>query len=299
VKPRAFLLWGEKLKRTQASDFKILLLGLFMLPAQAGAWGAVGHKTVAVIAEDHLTKTARREVQAVLGREKTLESVSTWADSILRSRPETAPWHYLNLDARQDQNLFDLSETCKDHQCVVDQINREVETLKAPFVSRREKREALSFLVHFVADLHQPLHCVDDHDRGGNEKWFRYHENNGKNRRFTWVNFHAFWDHLLEPDKVEDPWELATRLEKGIHPTEALDWSRGQARDWAYESFLIARNDIYKDLPEGKLLERNRWGKDLPEVYYSSKMRLIVDRQLEKAGIRLAYLLNGIFPESK
>jgi len=99
----------------------------------------------------------------------------------------------------------------------------------------------------------------------------------------------------LEPRAKESSLGLASRLEKEITPEEERTWAKGKASDWAYESFLIARNDIYKGLPEGKLLEKDWWGKDLPDDYYSGKMRLVVDRQLEKAGIRLAYLLNQLF----
>jgi hypothetical protein len=220
--------------------------------------------------------------------------VATWADKIIRKRPETAPWHYLNLDVRQPENEFDLTYSCRNHNCVVDQIDKDLEILRKPFAARREKEEALKFIVHFVGDLHQPLHCVDDHDRGGNEKWFRYYPR-GPAGRYTWVELHGFWDNLIQPKARENPRQLANLLEKEISQSEEAQWARGTASDWAFDSFLIAQNDIYEELPEGPLLERNRWGKDLPEDYYSGKMRNLANRQLEKAGIRLAYLLNGIF----
>ena len=171
--------------------------------------------------------------------------------------------------------------------------------LREPFASLRERKEALKFLVHFLGDVHQPLHCADDHDRGGNDKWFRYYGTNGNSRHYSWIEFHSFWDNLLQPKAKENPRRLASRLEKEINPEDEKRWAQGKASDWAFESFLIAQNEIYKDLPEGPLLERNRWGKDLPEDYYTGKMRLIVDRQLEKAGVRLAYLLNGIFEKTQ
>ncbi len=150
-------------------------------------------------------------------------------------------------------------------------------------------------MVHFLGDIHQPLHCADDHDRGGNEKWFRYYGPRGLFRRYSWIEFHSFWDNMIQPNAKENPRRLASRLEKEIGPEDAKNWAGGRAVDWAYESFRIAQNEIYKELPEGPLLERNRWGKDLPEDYYSGKMRLIAERQLEKAGVRLAFLLNSIF----
>ena len=279
---------------------KILVLSVMgglglSFPGSLFAWGHVGHQVVAYIAKDRLTPSSRKAINDILGPDQNLVYVSTWADSIVRERPETAPWHFFNLDVRQDQGEYDISGVCPHHDCVVDQIEKDIAILKEPFAPKREKREALKFLVHFLGDLHQPLHCADDHDRGGNEKWFRYHGALGRSARYTWVNFHSFWDNLLQPKADENPRWLATRLEKEILPADEKGWAKGKPLDWAYESFRIAQKDIYKDLPSGPLSERNRWGKDLPEVYYSAKMRSILDRQLERAGVRLAYLLNGIF----
>jgi len=280
---------GFLLKTLKSFVFFSMLL--FLSPETILAWGVVGHKTVAYIAQDRLTPAAQQAVEAILGSED-LADVSTWADSIEKSRPETAPWHYFNLDVRQTQSEFDIADVCKNHDCVVDQIRRDLGILREPFAPKREKREALKFLVHFLGDVHQPLHCADDKDRGGNEKWFRYYHSS---QHFTWVNFHSFWDNLLEPKAKENPRRLASRLEKAISPADEKAWVQGTPSDWAYESFHIAKDVIYKELPDGPLPEKNRWGRDLPEDYYSGKMRDIVDRQLEKAGVRLAYLLNGIF----
>lgn len=259
------------------------------------AWGHVGHKTVAYIAQDRLTPEAKKAVRDILGPNQDLATVSTWADAIVHMRQETAPWHFFNLDVRQSQGQYDIADVCRNHDCVVDQIEKDCGILREPFASRKEKREALEFLVHFVGDIHQPLHCADDKDRGGNEKWFRYYGPTDRSRHYTWVNLHGFWDNLVEPKAMENPRRLAYRLEREISPEDGKKWAQGKPSDWAYESFLIAQNDIYEELPQGPLMDRNRWGKDLPEDYYSGKMRGIVDRQLEKAGIRLAYLLNGIF----
>lgn len=289
---RAFSFFGGFLK-----EFRIpLLMAVLILgPSNLWAWGAVGHKTIAYIAQDHLEPATLKAVSEILGPDQDLASVSTWADFIERERPETAPWHYFNLNVRQVQGKYDISDVCPNHDCVVGQIQKDLVILAKTFASSRERREALKFLVHFVGDSHQPLHCADDKDRGGNEKWFRYYGPTGHSWHYSWINLHGFWDNLLEPKALEDPRRLASRLEKGISPEDEKEWEQGSPADWAYESFLIAQKDIYKELPDGPLLERNRWGKDLPGDYYSAKMRHLVDLQLEKAGIRLAYLLNGVF----
>ncbi len=279
------------LKKT---SYFFCFLTIFFAAHSLWAWGSEGHKTIALIAWTRLGPQAKSTVHELLGPGESMESVASWADHIEKERPETAPWHYINLNVRQPVGEFDLSDACKDHDCVVDQIDKDMGILKASFVSKRDKREALKFLIHFVGDLHQPLHCADDHDRGGNEKWFRYYTT-GSRRRYEWVNFHAFWDNLLQTHGGGDPNALARALERKISTNDEKEWEKGKASDWALESYTIARDDLYADLPEGPLLEKNHWGRDLPEEYYSDKMKIIMFRQLEKAGVRLAYLLNALF----
>jgi nuclease S1 len=272
-----------------------LLLGLWLTAPRLWAWGSVGHRTIAYIAQDRLTPRTREKVREILGPGQDLASVSVWADAIVVMRPETAPWHYLDLDVRQDLNRFDLSEACRNHDCVVDQVEKDLEILRERFAPPHARREALKFLVHFVGDLHQPLHCADDGDRGGNEKWLRYRGPRGAWRRYLWVNLHGFWDNLLEPKAKADPRHLAFRLEREITPADEKDWRQGGPSDWAYESFRIARDDIYSELPEGPLPRDARWGRDLPEDYNDGRMWGGAKGRLERAGVRLAWLLNGLW----
>lgn len=266
---------------------------LFFVPLPLWAWGSVGHKTVAFIAQDRLHPKARKAVQEILGEERDLASVSTWADFIVHVRPETAPWHYLNLNVREGQGPFDLETACRQEDGVVEQIEKELRILRDPFAKRSAQREALKFMVHFVGDLHQPLHCADDNDRGGNEKWFSLPARRGRSGR-TWVSLHAYWDDLLGAPKTQSPRAWANQLEAVMNPNDEAKWSGGTPEDWAYESFLIAQKDIYGELRPGPLT-RNRWGRDLPEEYSNGMMQKILERQLQKAGIRLAYLLNDVF----
>jgi S1/P1 Nuclease len=250
----------------------------------------VGHATVAYIAEDHLTPHAKRAVRALLAPD-TMAWVSSWADDMVQQRPETADWHHIDLDVRKNLTVADIPDYCVHGDCVVGQIELDLAILKNPKDSPDKKQEALKFLIHFVGDLHQPLHCANDDDRGGNEKYLvlsrSYH-------RVHWVRLHSYWDHLLEEKAREVPRDLATRLERRISPQDLAQWQKGNAADWAFESYLIAKNDIYSELPEGPA--RSGWdAPDLPEDYRRGAMRFIVDRQLEKAGIRLAWLLNQVF----
>ena len=276
-------------------SFIKIQLFLLLMPGSLFAWGLVGHETIAYIAKARLSPQAKERVAAILGPGQDMASVSGWADLIVMTRPETAPWHYFNLDVRQTQTPYEIADACPLHGCVVDQIKKDLGILAGPLNPLKQKREALKFLIHFVGDLHQPLHCSDDHDRGGNEKWFRYYGPRGTWRRYQWVDFHAFWDSLLETRVYEGSRRLSRRLEEEISPAEAEAWEKGNVTDWAYEGFKLAQDEIYKGLPSGPVPKDDRWGKDLPQDYYSGKMRGIVDKQLEKAGVRLAFLLNEVF----
>ena len=273
--------------------FRILILVfLGTAPPCAFAWGPVGHETVAYIARDHLTPKAALGVARLLEPGQDMASVSNWADSIVQERPWTADWHHIDLDVRKNLTPADLADYCPRGKCVVGRIEWDIAVLKNPKDSRAAKREALKFLIHFIGDLHQPLHCANDSDRGGNEKFLRLRRSNGQGQG-DWVKLHSYWDHLLEVKTLEDPRELASALESRISPGDRAAWERGDAADWAFESYLIAKHDIYSELPAGPL---QGWDvPTLPEDYDSGKMREIVDRQLEKAGIRLAFVLNRIF----
>jgi hypothetical protein len=278
--------------RNPLRNFRLvsLLVVTFLSPLPLRAWGALGHKTIACIAQDRLNPRARIEVRKILGQERDLPSVSTWADAIVRERPETAPWHYLNLDVRSGQGPFELETACRQQDGVVVQIEKDLRVLREPFANKVEKREALKFLIHFVGDLHQPLHCADDQDRGGNEKWFKIPRSDGKGRE-GWESLHAYWDDLLGMRKTLSPHVLARELESKLDSDEVANWPRGTPGQWAYESFLIAQNDIYDKLPSGPL-PKNRWGRELSGDYTNGKMKRLMEQQLLKAGIRLAYLLN-------
>jgi hypothetical protein len=264
------------------------LVAVGLVSESAWAWGPVGHETIAHVAEDNLTTKARAEVAAILGPNSSLASVANWADQIRHRRPETAPWHFIDLEDRAPITENDEPAFCKNHDCVVDQIEIDIATLKSPASPRSRKLEALKFLVHLVGDLHQPLHCADDTDRGGNDKVVRFVTPGSRSNKGAKIKLHALWDHLIEVKASEEPREFATALERAITGAKKAEWSKGTPADWAWESFRIARDSIYADLSPGP----DRRGNLLPANYYAAK-RAIVETQLEKGGIRLAELLNA------
>jgi hypothetical protein len=262
-------------------------------PKSTWAWGSVGHQAIAYIAEDRLSPATKAKVQELLGSNVTLSDVANWAD-VVRSigRPETAHWHFIDIAHRENVTRADIPKFCVNQDCVVGQLDAEILVLKDPKGSAYQKREALKFLVHFIGDVHQPLHCADDHDRGGNDKFVRVVRQGGRGRGGTRIKLHAYWDHLLQLKAKEDPRALATELEKKFTAVQATTWSKGAPADWAWESYQIARTNIYSAFLPGPSEPE---GVPLPADYNTPKMRQVVDVQLERAGVRLAFVLNTIF----
>jgi hypothetical protein len=137
----------------------------FLFPnPQAWSWGTVGHDIIADIAWDHLTDKTRLNLRPFLG-DGTLTSVSLWADDIRNARPETSPWHYVNIPSSSQG--YDPKD-CPEDNCIVAQIYKSAKILGDPAQPFDERSEALKFLVHFVGDATMPFHAYGE-ARGGND----------------------------------------------------------------------------------------------------------------------------------
>lgn len=253
--------------------------------AVLGGWGADGHRVVGQIAASHLNTKAKAEVEALLG-DLTLADASTWADDIRGNH--RYDWarllHYVNVERGDD--AFDLETHCPDEGCVVQAIITYTETLKSASASREEKIEALKFLVHFVGDVHQPLHVGYADDKGGNDIKVKFFNRQAK--------LHAVWDTLII-QRIGESWQdLAARLDAGISDADRAQWGASPDPEaWANESFQLAVSHAYRDESGGPVVT----GDVLGQVYFDLN-RDVVEERLAMAGVRLAALLNEIYPEA-
>jgi S1/P1 Nuclease len=142
------------------------------------------------------------------------------------------------------------------------------------------RNEALKFIVHFVADLHQPLHCADDNDRGGNDVHVTFFGEN--------ANLHSVWDTLLIERIDSDPGHYADRLDADLTDSTIRAFEQGTVEDWALESHAVGKKVVYGALPRRETIDL---GTDYFEVAAGA-----ADLQLQKAGIRLAFILNEALP---
>jgi len=277
----------------------------------AFGWGGEGHDLVARIAWDQLTPAVRMRVQEILGPNVTLASISSWADQIRNQRRETAPWHYIDIPI--DKPHLDMARDCPKGDCVIAKIEDFRKALKDPATDPAQRREALLFLVHFVGDMHQPLHCSDNKDQGGNGVRAQFADHAADRPS----NLHSIWDSgLLDPKRMhksEDELFVEWSKDSAKH---AKKWSQGTVNDWAEESHKVAVKITYGRLPKTHATApapaaaaappapaaatgaqtTSRANNSQPPVLidakYEKKADPVVKEQIEKAGARLARVLN-------
>ncbi len=271
--------------RPAAFGAALAIAGLAFAPTPCLAWGAEGHRIVAAIAADNLTPAARAQVGRLLdGNGKTaMMQVSTWADEIRRARLETAPWHFTDIPIRN--SAYDPKRDCPLDQCSISQIQSEERALADRQLLDPIRAEALRFLIHFIGDLHQPLHSSNNDDRGGNDVRVASGDRH--------ANLHAVWDVDVVRALGNRPEDVAAQLETEIAPAQRRSWSAGKPEDWANEAHEIAQHEIY-----GPITGRGGTsGEIVLSPDYAQIERVIAAEQLKKAGLRLASVLNSILTE--
>ena len=250
-------------------------------PQSSWAWGPHGHRLATRVAEARLTPEAARAVRELLNKGDTLVDVCDWADHQGHDVvPGSAPWHYVNVPITAEK--YDDCD-CPRGGCVVSKIRDYRKVLADPKAPRRERQLALLFLVHFVEDVHQPLHVGDNRDHGGNATQARF--------RGRGTNLHRLWDSDLIDHVDFGDKEWMKRITGEITPEKAAEWSKGDVEDWANESLAAAKR-AYK-FPEGTVTSL-RTGVEIGEDYARFARPIIEDR-LARAGVRLANELNAIF----
>ena len=323
-----------------------------LLPVNANAWGRAGHHVVARIAARRLSTRAKEALTKLLqadpddremcGQQTTLEDklacISTWAD-IVRREPQfadTAPLHFVNIPifAPPAQRQYDAKRDCANDKCVVGGIEKYRAILADISKPAGERTLALKFLVHFIGDMHQPLHTAKDHDldtnnpenhgqftdngdRGGNLKsvtWF-----GAASTQFGCWNLHAVWDDGILEHSQANELALTNALNGALTPQKISNLQRGAVVDWINEAFRLALTKAYRLPPRQKddkvcevLREDTRvCEKFSPQVcgnnevhyryhlgnnYFSQNLPT-VKAQLTSAGVRLARFLNDIFDQ--
>jgi hypothetical protein len=257
--------------------FQFLLSAACLLPTLAAAWGPHGHRIIGDLAGTELKPQARAEVARLLAGEPEpgLAGIANWADTLRESAPalakRTGRWHFVNFP-RGDCH-YAPPRDCPNGDCVVAAINRNFLVLSDRKRGDAERREALKFLVHFVGDVHQPLHAGYADDRGGNDYQV--------NVRGKGSNLHRVWDSQILQSRALEPEAYAMQLRKQpALPRDPTLSSSRPAADWAEESCrLVQQPDFYP-------------GKRALDAAYLQSRRALAEQRLRLAGSRLAAMLN-------
>jgi hypothetical protein len=278
----------------------VLALSGLALSQPAFAWGDHGHEIIAAIARDRLTPQAKAWIDAILAQDRdTLTAPdmiarATWADKWRDSgHRETASWHFVDQELAKpslEAACFDTPKPSNPpsagpaQDCIVDKIDEFETELAAPATPPAERLLALKYILHFVGDVHQPLHASDNQDRGGN----CVHVSLGGMRT---TNLHSFWDTGVLASLASDPASAAKTLERDISAADARGWASGTAASWARESYAVAKGSAYTiGSPSG--CTNDQTPITLTDAYQAQALKL-AERQLEKAGVRLAWVLNS------
>ena len=283
------------------SFLRILVTGglaaglLGVSPAQA--YGPEGHRVVCDLAYRYLSVEARTEVDRLIALDPQFESfrdACSWADEVRgTTRPETAPWHYINQ--RRDDPHID-PEDCAEDGCITSAISLHAGVFLDRSRSDGERLEALKFLGHWLGDIHQPLHVSIEGDRGGNDIDVLW-----RGERHT--NLHRVWDSEIILDYMGEQWgwapeavrwsyfadELASEIPlNGIEILTPLD-----PIAWAQES-----QDIVRSRDFAYYWARAEQPIAPGDAYYQRGLR-ISRQELKQGGVRLAGLLNQLVAERR
>jgi len=253
----------------------MLALSLVTTPPPTGTlfWSAAGHHAVASLAWARLAPATRERVLELLDGEDFVHA-STWADSVRPSRRATAPWHYVNIAIWE--NRYDARRHCPEGNCVIGAIEKFERVLSDPRESRPDREEALRFLIHFVGDIHQPLHAGDRSDRGGNDTEVFL---DGRK-----TNLHRVWDFDVVEVLATSEEGLVARLRQRMDqlPESVVrEWESATPSQWAMEGQQLARTNAYR-LPDDSRIGRA----------YLEGQADAIEIALLKGGVRLAALLN-------
>lgn len=251
---------------------------LVLCCSQALSFGAQGHRIVVAIAENHISPKTAAAIKDITA-DTDLGKLSVWPDTIrhLPAWEQSRYWHYISID---DHEQFSGLERHSEGD-LLSALDYFYTQLQNPDLDEREQREALAFLIHFVADVHQPLHVGRRDDRGGNRI------------KVTWpghrttTNLHRVWDSLLLDLESKSALEFSRQLDK-VSNQQIAQWQSASVLDWAKESKAL-RTQVYSFSPTTQSQRISI------TQSYIDRSQPIIERRLLMAGVRLAACLNRLF----
>lgn len=239
----------------------------------------------------------------------SLADASTWADDV-RGEKKNGPWHY--IDIPRGVTRGPLNVYCGEEGCILKALEDQLGVLKDTNAPPAKRADAVRYVIHFVGDLHQPLHAITNSDEGGNCVPVKYFRRRPQERGHSFSpNLHSLWDTAIPERDMEgaDPAEFADMLE-AEYASDFEGWQKAgiHLEDWAWESHQHAETTAYGALTPGIAIEPivavhscaddNNIGERLLHQHivagdlYQLEAAQVVEERLAQAGVRLAMLLN-------
>jgi len=261
-------------RRPRSAGVAAVLLVL-LAPGALWAWDREAHQAVALVAEARLRPDTRRAVAQLL-EGRPMADVAMWPDEVRNTtHRDTYNWHFVNIpltaagyDARRDCRPAARGD------CIVAALERLEVILADASRTAHRRREALMFLIHLVADLHQPLHVSNNDDVGGNRR--AVGEIGGA------LNLHSAWDSGILRASGKTVADLVADANRQAPGIEATSGAGGRYADWTAEGWRIAAQVAYRQLDgDERITDQER----------EAAMALIA-AQIARAGVRLAAVIN-------
>ncbi len=257
---------------------------LLLVPSSLFAWGQAGHRITAQVAERRLGKTSPELKEALrLLKAAHLADVATQADELRNQlgTSHTAEWHFVDIPL--SANSFDANRDCALSDCIITRIDQFRAILANPKEKEVRRREALLYLIHFVGDIHQPLHCEGD-ARGGNGVHVTFdgdHVPGNTKPDPKNDNLHFVWDvSLITFEELGEQAFVNHLFNETLNGRDPATLDGGTTLDWALESHKIAQDVQVAD------------GTDLDDTYMDNNAE-VADEQLLAGGLRLARVIKS------
>jgi hypothetical protein len=297
----------------------IVALAPLLTSINASAWNVTSHRLIAVIAYQSLAPQPRQRFTELLKQHPQYKQVwkseqpasipeglhlfmsaAAWPDEVRHERElahfHRQDWHYINLPFVHPDQPY-ITAKSPEFSNIITAISHNLMSIRADATKTDEKAIALSWLLHLVGDIHQPLHTCNffsdefpDGDKGGNLFYINL-DHGGQ------VRLHEFWDFILGNSNHwrtmfnDAIWLMRHHPLERLSSVEMVDHTR-----WAQESYNIAKEIVYQHgrLPGGL---KTHTSEVLPKSY-EEQAKSIAERQVVLSGYRLAALCKQLFQEA-
>ncbi len=256
-----------------------LLLGALLLGGSSNArgWSEIGHRIIARLAQENLNDNVVRRMSFLLGKEAKLVDFAAWAGSAAGKRPETEAWRSITIPA--DARRVEYARDCPLGECAPVKLRDCVGIVRLAIKPKEEQIEAFKMLTILAGDLHQPLRAGYPPGQGSEEKPVVL---DGRK-----LELFEVWESALLAGMGSEE-EILERSRRHIDAATKSAWVRGTLRDWTWETHRAAVRNAYDALPPGA-------SQPLDKAYIE-RAEGIIEEQLAKAAVRLAYLLADAWP---